>query len=666
MSERTSDKKKSMRRILGIPSGAVAGTVAKVQTWAWIQRYILTTPGQCVLDAAIACLSFILAHFLRFDGYPPESAASRMWIILPYLAAARVAANLLMGVYKRVWRYSSIADAARIAASVAIPSAILLILRLSLAGVAKPLAAPIGIIVIDYCLATAGMVNVRLLRRLTYEMVRNAGIDQPKSRRRVLLAGAGQAGIMTLREIRSRKDLGFEACGFVDDDPAKLRTVIHGLPVLGKCADIPEVAVKLGADLVIITMASAPRQAVKRIYDVCESAGVSVQITPGLYEILGNRVSVSKLRPVQIEDLLGRDSIRFESWLAESREHYANRRVLVTGAGGSIGQELCRQLAALEPAGIVLVDKDENALYEADYSLRTRANPGIGISPVVADLRIASRLRYVFDRYRPDIVFHAAAHKHVPLMEINTAEAILNNVAGTAELLKACAGHEVRHTVMVSTDKAVNPTSVMGATKRIAELLFQAQAETLDGQAHYVCVRFGNVLGSRGSVVPLFREQIKNGGPVTVTHPDMVRYFMTIPEAAQLIIQAGMLGRKGEIFLLDMGDPVKIVDLARDMIRLSGLAVGEEIEIVFVGPRPGEKIREELLIAREGAAATRFDKIFRAPALQYDFGRLAATVARLTDAARANDDAGIRRILLEMNIGFCPPGNPPGNASGAS
>jgi FlaA1/EpsC-like NDP-sugar epimerase len=637
---------------LSVLPEAVSKLISKLQHHSWTQKYVLTTGGQCILDGIITSISFIAAHFLRFDGYPPGIEASRMWLVLPYMAAARIGTNLLLGVYRRVWRYSSIADAVRISGSVSFASLILLILRLTFVGISSYLTVPIGIIIIDYCLTTAGMVNVRLLRRLIYEMGSNGGSGQPRVRRRVLLAGAGQAGIMTVRESKSRKDLGFDIVGFVDDDPSKIRAVIHGSPVLGMCSEIPEIVRKYRIELVIITMASAPRKTVKQIYDLCELAGVPVQITPGFYEILANKVSVSKLRSVEIEDLLGRDSIDFRSWLEATKTHYVNKRVLVTGAGGSIGRELCRQLVALQPDQIIMLDKDENAVYEADRDLGGTNHEGTLIIPIVADLRMPTQLRAAFHSYQPQIVFHAAAHKHVPLMEINVAEAILNNVMGTAELLKTCAEKNVQRAVMVSTDKAVNPTSIMGATKRVSELLFQSYAARYDGNANYVCVRFGNVLGSRGSVVPLFREQIKNGGPVTVTHPDMVRYFMTIPEAAQLIIQAGALGKKGEIFLLDMGEPVKIVDLAKDMIRLSGLSLGEEIELRFIGARPGEKIREELLIAKEGATATKFNKIFIAPALSYDFSKLAGSVTSLTKAAYESNDAEIGRLLSQMDIGF--------------
>jgi FlaA1/EpsC-like NDP-sugar epimerase len=460
---------------------------------------------------------------------------------------------------------------------------------------------------------------------------------------------------MAAREIARRRDLGLHVCGFVDDDPSKHQTVIQGVQVIGSTSEIPSIARTHRIEQVIITMAKARSKTVRHILDLCETAKVPVKIIPALYEILGNHVTVSSVRPVEIEDLLGRDAIDVEAWLEASQSSYQGKRVLITGAGGSIGRELCRQIATLAPASIILLDKDENAVFEAERELRAACtDKQIEIVPVICDLRIAPRLRQVFKEHQPQVVFHAAAHKHVPLLESNSPEAVLNNVVGTAQLLECAAESGVKRCVMVSTDKAVNPANIMGATKRVAELMFQSEAVRLNGGRHYSCVRFGNVLGSRGSVVPIFREQIRNGGPVTVTHPDVERYFMTIPEAAQLIIQAGALGQRGEIFLLDMGEPVKVVDLAKDMIRLSGLTVGEDIDLEFTGLRPGEKLKEELLVAEEGAQTTLYEKIFVAPPLRYDFERLEEWVARLTAAAEDGDEAMIYESFSAMGIGFCP------------
>lgn len=621
----------------------------------WVQNYILSRRVQMAIDASIATTSFIFAHILRFDGWPPGVDNDRVFLVLPYLVFARLGVNSLMGLYRRVWRYVSIPDGVHLAISVGIISTILLVLRLVLPGIYPLLTVPISIIVIDFMLTTSLMLCARLFWRITCENAARAKTRDNGVRSRALLVGAGDAGVMAVRAISRRRDLGLQVCGFLDDEPNKLKTVIQGIQVIGSTADLPACVRTHRIDQVIITMANARRKTVRRILDLCEEARVPVKIIPGLYQILSNDVTVSNLRPVEIEDLLGRDPINVAAWLEASQGSYLGKRVLVTGAGGSIGRELCRQLATLDPASIIILDKDENSVFEAERELNAIVEEKkIQIVPVICDLRVIQRLRQVFAQHLPQVVFHAAAHKHVPLLESNASEAVLNNIIGTARLLECAAEFNVNRCVMVSTDKAVNPTSIMGATKRVAELMFQAQAMTLNDGRHYSCVRFGNVLGSRGSVVPIFRDQIKNGGPLTVTHPDVERYFMTIPEAAQLIIQAGALGQRGEIFLLEMGEPVKVLDLASDMIRLSGLTLGDDIDIEFTGLRPGEKLKEELLIAEEGSQTTRCEKIFVAPPLQYDFGLLDNYVARLTAAAEDGDEDTIYEIFSVMGIGFQP------------
>ncbi|MFN2453708.1 MAG: polysaccharide biosynthesis protein [Pyrinomonadaceae bacterium] len=635
--------------------GKAASTVKRIEALPWVRDYLMSRRTQMGIDALIAFLSMLLAHMLRFDGWPPPVEARRMLLLLPYIVIGRVALNYSVGIYKRVWRYSSIPDAIRLVKAATLISVLLLLLRITLVGVEPYLTIPIGIILMDFLLVILGMQCVRLTRRLTYENIHRTRTAATEERQRVLLVGAGDAGIMTVREIARRRDLGVEICGFVDDATYKKGSVIHGVTVLGSTKDLPALVDSQQIDHVIITMASASRKTIRRILDICGSAHVPVKIIPGLYEILGNHVTVDNLRPVEIEDLLGRDTISSTSWRENSRSVYFDKRILVTGAGGSIGSELCRQITQLDPAVIILVDKDENSIFHAERELKTAIGlRNIQVYPVICDLRMEQRLNNVFDIYRPHIVFHAAAHKHVPLMEFNTSEAVLNNIGGTAKLLKACATYRVKQCVLVSTDKAVNPTSVMGATKRVAELIFQAQALRLGGADYYSCVRFGNVLGSCGSVIPTFREQIRNGGPVTITHPDMVRYFMTIAEAAQLIIQAGAVGRRGEIYLLDMGEPVRVMDMAKDMIRLSGLTLGEDIDIEITGLRPGEKLKEELLIAEEGAQATRLEKTFVAPPLDYNLTMLDRWVAQLIDAANEGDDALICQLFLDMEIGFQP------------
>lgn len=627
-----------------------------------VQNYLFSRRVQMLIDTLICLTSFVLAHILRFDGWPPGMDHDRLLLLLPYLLFARIGVNFLMGLYRRVWRYISIHDSIHLALSVGIVSTIMLAMRLLLASRMRILAVPISIVIMDFVLTVAGMVVARLSWRITVENANRVKRSGEGTRLRTLLVGAGDAGIMAVREITRRGDLGLKVVGFIDDNQSKLKTVIQGVPVLGTTAELAQIARTNRVDQVIITLASARRKTIRRILDLCDESKLPVKIIPALYEILGNRVTVSNVRPVEIEDLLGRDSIDVNEWLEGNRPAYRGRRILVTGAGGSIGRELCRQLLILEPGSILVLDKDENAVFEAERDLiaqcRDRQTTAVTeIVPLICDLRFSNRLRRIFRQYSPQIVFHAAAHKHVPLMESNAAEAVLNNIIGTQQLLEAAADSGVERCVMVSTDKAVNPTNIMGATKRVAELMFQAEAlrdTRTEPAPGYSCVRFGNVLGSRGSVIPIFREQIRRGGPLTITDPDVERYFMTIPEAAQLIIQAGAMGRKGEIYLLDMGEPVRVVDLARDMIRLSGLTLGEDIDLQFTGLRPGEKLKEELLIAEEGAETTLFEKIFIAPPLRYDFERLSGTIRELANAAEEGDEPLIYELFARMEIGFNP------------
>ncbi|MEK7831473.1 MAG: nucleoside-diphosphate sugar epimerase/dehydratase [Acidobacteriota bacterium] len=648
-------------------SQRVTALMLKVFMKPWLQNYMLSRGTQMAVDAFVVLASFVLAHVLRFDGWPPRLDGQRMVLALPYVVMLQIGVNYFIGLYRRVWRYVSVPDIVHLGSAVGVISLVMLALRLAIADSRSLWVFPIGTIVINFLLAAVGMLGARLAWRVVCEKAARAKTQVNGVKLRTLLAGAGDAGIMAVREITRRRDLGLQVCGFLDDDPGKIGTVIQGVSVLGPTSALPELVKKHRVDQVIITMANARRKTVRHILDLCEQAEIPVKIIPGLYEILGNHVTVSNVRPVEIEDLLGRDTINIADWLEASHGSYAGKRVLITGAGGSIGRELCRQIATLNPASIVVLDKDENSVFEAERDLRLNCeNKKIEIVPAICDLRVMTRMRQVFAKHQPQVVLHAAAHKHVPLMESNVAEAIFNNVAGTRALLACAAEFNVERCVMVSTDKAVNPTNIMGATKRVAELMFQSQAVKLNNERHYSCVRFGNVLGSRGSVVPIFREQIKNGGPVTITHPEVERYFMTIPEAAQLIIQAGALGQRGEIFLLDKGESVKVLDLAKDMIRLSGLTVGEDVDIEFSGLRPGEKMKEELLIAEEGAETTRYEKIFVAPPLQYDFARLDDRIAQLTAAAEAGDEDAIYEIFSAMNIGFRPTSWKPKQISAAS
>ena len=460
------------------------------------------------------------------------------------------------------------------------------------------------------------------------------------------MAGAGEAGLHLLRELR---ETDFEVVGFVDDDQELQGRTIGGWRVLGTTHDLESVVRTHHVDEVILCMPSAPKAVLQRIVARCARLSIKTSSVPTLWEIMSGNVAIGQLRPVNMEDLLGRHSVTHPQDLEELTRAYRGSRILVTGAGGSIGSELVRQLSRFQPSQLILLDKDENSLYETTCEIKEDFEQ---VVEVVADIRNLDVMEKLFELHRPEVVFHAAAYKHVPLMEHYPAEAILNNVMGTRHVAELSNAFGVKIFVLISTDKAVNPSSTMGASKRVAEMIVQDLASRRTN-TRFCCVRFGNVLGSRASVVPIFQRQIRQGKNITVTHPDVRRYFMTIPEAVQLVIQAGSLGEKGEIFLLDMGDPVKIVDLARNLIELSGLVPDKDVTIEFTGLRPGEKLDEELLIAGErGVRSTKYSKIFVVEALNNDWSRLQTAVTDLEDAAHAGETGGIHRVLRSLNIGY--------------
>lgn len=563
-------------------------------------------------DIAIFCVAYVLAYMVRFEGAVPALMWRTLAWTMPYVVAMQYGLLRTFGVHRLVWRYVGLPDARRIAVAVAAGSAVLALARLgselgshAYAPLSRAII-PFGVTLSDSTFAFLGLTGVRVVRRMLAERVESGSRPTPdKAPVPTMLIGAGRAGVLVAKEIAARPDLGILPVGFLDDDPVKTGTLVHGVPVLGTTAFLTALCAKRGAKQALITMAAARGSDVRRIAELCRQAKVPVKIIPGLFEIVGGRVNLSRIRTIAIEDLLRREPVVLD----ENAIHglIKGRTVLVTGAGGSIGSELCRQICRFDPKALVLVEHAENNLFHIDRELRA-AFPTVTIHACIADIRDSARMENIFVAHRPQAVFHAAAHKHVPMMEANPGEAVKNNVLGTYELATLADRHAVEGFVMISTDKAVNPTSVMGATKRAAEIVVQALSQR--STTRFVAVRFGNVLGSAGSVVPLFQQQIANGGPVTVTHPEMKRYFMTIPEACQLVLQAGAMGRGGEIFVLDMGEPVKVLDLARDLIALSGLREGEDIEIEVMGMRPGEKLFEELSLAEEHAARTGHPKVF--------------------------------------------------------
>lgn len=560
------------------------------------------------IDLALLPAAAIMSFALRLDaaGMQHWTSAILVWIVLA--VPIKLLVFYWFGLYRQFWRYASVDELVLVALATAVgeivAAALLFAVVVPLSGID---AFPRSIPFIDGLLTLVVVGGPRFAVRLAEqkrERERRHGRWQPQ--KLVLVMGAGSAGALIVKEMRANPQLGLEPVGFLDDDRGKHGFRISGVPVLGSRQDIPDLVDKHGIAEVIIAMPTAPGAAIREILAICSKASIPARTIPGLYDILSGQVSVSELRNVDIEDLLRRDPVQTDVTGVSEMLHGC--RVMVTGAGGSIGSELCRQISRCNPEALILVGHGENSVFSITNELRWQW-PNLSIEQVIADVRDLDRLHQVFDAHHPDTIFHAAAHKHVPLMEINVADAVTNNVKGTVNLLRLAEAHQVGRFVFISTDKAVNPSSVMGATKRVAELLVQASA--LRSGLPYVAVRFGNVLGSSGSVVPLFREQISRGGPVTITHPDVRRYFMTIPEAVQLVLQAAALGKGAEVFVLDMGPPIRIEDLAKDLIKLSGLELGRDVDIVYTGLRPGEKMFEELSAAGENYVPTRHEKIVR-------------------------------------------------------
>ncbi len=565
-------------------------------------RYLL------LIDLVLLTASSLALYALRFETlHLPAAELRNVWMFIAFAVPARLAIYFAFGVYRTLWRYASVAELELVVLAGVAGSIVAFVLGagvLPWAGLVSS-RVPLSILFNNGILSVVLLAAPRLLIRMGgWHSIRDR---MDMARRSVLIAGAGAAGQMILKEMLGNPQLGLRPVGFVDDDPLKRGLRIGNLPILGTLADAPRHIKELKVAEVVIAMPGAPGTVVRRVVQAALEAGATTRTVPSLSEILTGEVTVAALRNVEIDDLLRREPVQTD--LRRVAQLAADRTVLITGAGGSIGSELCRQLAVLSPSRLVLLGHGENPIFDILNELR-RKHPDLNIVPVIADIRDGRRMYEVFDLHRPFAVFHAAAHKHVPLMEENVVEAVTNNVLGTRNVVEAAAEFGAQHFVFISTDKAVRPTNVMGATKRVAEHVVRRAA--LAKKKNFVAVRFGNVLGSRGSVVPTFVRQIQEGGPVTVTHPEMRRYFMTIPEAVQLVLQAGSQGQGGELFMLDMGEPVKVVDLARDLIRLSGLIEGDDIEIQFTGARPGEKLYEEMFFSDEMAEPTEHPKVLRA------------------------------------------------------
>ncbi|MEB3179200.1 MAG: nucleoside-diphosphate sugar epimerase/dehydratase [Nostocaceae cyanobacterium] len=616
-----------------------------------------------LLDILGFSITPLLALILRLDGNLRLAEYTSGLVVATILfLTVKLSVFFTSGFYKRYWRYASIDELAEIvtlmSASVVIQTLLFKLLyyvpSLDIDNLPRSLPFIDGLI---SCLFVGGIrFSVRLVERLN-QRYRNF-----YRRDRVLIVGAGSAGVSLVQEMQSNPQIGLNPVAFIDDDPQKYNLKIRGITVVGNRYKIPEVVKSLHIRRVIISIPTAPGKVIREIVDICQTTGVHSSTLPAIHEILNGRVRLDSIRDIRIEDLLRREPIQTD--IQRVAEFLQGKKVLITGAGGSIGSELCRQIFKCQPAEMMLVGHGENSVFNIQQEI-TQVLQGMeknGNTEVhaprfiatIADIRFRSRLEHTFAEFKPDVIFHAAAHKHVPLMELNPPEAITNNILGTKNLLDLALQYDVQHFVMISTDKAVNPTNIMGASKRVAEMLV-LQAAKKSGKP-YVAVRFGNVLGSRGSVVPTFRKQIAAGGPVTVTHPEMRRYFMTIPEAVQLVLQAAVLGRSGEVLMLNMGEPVKIVDLAKELIRLSGYEVDKDIEIVFSGLRPGEKLFEELFIPGEKYEPTEHEKIITVKnASRIIPEKIESKLTAIFEAASQNNFQLIK-LLLEQLIPEYQPG----------
>ncbi len=618
------------------------------------QQHLRLRPGHMLIDGAISGLTLLLAYLVRFDASPSEAYQQQAAFLVIPVMVLYVGSGYLWDVYSLIWRFTSLRETLIVGQAVATAGSAIIASRILILEQLPALRVPLGVLLVHPLLVLVGMFGIRAARRIQYRYRYRGVLSRTEqgdlNPKKVLLIGAGEAGQQLMRDLQDQPE--FKVVGFLDDDPLKRGRRISGIRVLGDTNDLSATASQTGIDEVILSMPGAPSSAIKRVVASCEKLEIPALSVPALREIVQRKVSISRLHPVRMEDLLGRSHIDHGTSDPSLRETYQHRSVLVTGAAGSIGSELVRQLKEFQPSALLMLDRDENGLYEIELEIRDQYRGPL--ETIVADVRNRSRMESVFSEFHPEVIFHAAAYKHVPLMERHPPEAILNNVIGTRNMAELACRYQASSFVLISTDKAVNPSSIMGASKRIAEIIVQRMVKQ-GPSTRLCCVRFGNVLGSRASVVPLFRRQIAESKKLTVTHPDIQRYFMTIPEAVQLLIQAGSLGRDGEVFLLDMGDPIKIVDLARDLIELSGLEVGKDIEIEYIGLRPGEKLSEELLIgAEDGIRDTRYPKILVAEALEAPNRQFGALVHSLEEAALDEKHDQIIQILELMEISYRP------------
>lgn len=593
-----------------------------------------------VIDAFLVNFAILLALFIRFEGHINDQFIqyfNRYISVFIIITLVKLVIFYYFRLYASIWRYASIDELMRVvAASIAGNALMISILFLMETNL------PRSVYAMVFLLDMAFIGGSRLSLRSISHYFHSEKLEK-KSQKRVMIVGGGDAGAMVIKELKNHYNLQSKPVVVIDDSKQKQGQSLIGVPIAGGRDSIPNLAEKYRIDEIIIAIPSASKKDISDIVNICKETGAKLKILPGIYELIDEVVTISSIREVQIEDLLGRDEIKTD--LEEVAGYLKDKIVMVTGGGGSIGSELCRQIAIQKPKRLIILDIYENSAYSIQNELKKK-HKDLDLRVYIGSIRDKQRVNELMENERPDVIFHAAAHKHVPLMEDSPKEAIKNNVFGTWNLASAASMYKVRKFVMISTDKAVNPTNIMGASKRLCEMLIQAINNESDTE--FVAVRFGNVLGSNGSVIPLFKKQIAEGGPVTVTHEEVIRYFMTIPEAVQLVMQAGAMAKGGEIFILDMGKPVKILDLAEDLIRLSGYEPYTEIPIKIIGLRPGEKLFEELLLDEEGILATKHDKIFVAKPLDIDLGKLETELEELYQVIWNGSDTAVKTFVKEL------------------
>lgn len=592
------------------------------------------------IDLFFWSLATPLAYILRLDTPFSDFFLDSFWV-LAILLPVKLGLIYSLGFYRQSWHKIGILDLYTLSKGIFMGTAIFIGVALVLR---EALFIPLSVPIIEAMLAFLSLSSLRLSVRL-YDEHRRSSLGQREHPKKVLIAGAGEAGTMMAREMLRHPECNLKPIGFLDDNPNKQSQKYLGLRVFGPLNELAQVAKRYGIDEVLIAMPSISGEVTRKVVDLAQAADIEYKIVPALHKLLNGQINISQIRDVDVEDLLRREPVELEN--EEISGYLNNHSVLITGAGGSIGSELVRQVLKFNPSQLILLDHSEYNMYQIDQEL-TRENITTPYHTVITDIRDYEALEHIMINHRPDVIFHAAAHKHVPLMELNPDQAIFNNVGGTKNLVELALEYNIQRFVNISTDKAVNPTSIMGTSKRVAEYVVDWGASHAAENQVFVSVRFGNVLGSRGSVIPKFKEQIRRGGPVTVTHPEMVRYFMTIPEASQLVLQAGGQAENGCIYVLDMGEPVKILDMARDLIKLSGLEPDKDVKVVFSGIRPGEKLYEELLTAEEGTSTTQHDKIYVAQKNGLPIDDFAAYLDHLFEAAGSGDHPSIKNAFKRI------------------